>query len=107
MTMHNGLAGSSSDVETDVITRGLFCFLDHPLTVADKFEYRIFFLAGQGKKILHMAERDYQHMASGHRIPVPTGIAKAVLCSDYISGWGTKITGHDRLLHPYPLSYDK
>ena len=50
MTMHNGLAGSSSDVETDIITSGLFCFLDHPLTVAHKFEYRIFFLAGQGKK---------------------------------------------------------
>ena len=85
MTMHNGLAGSSSDVETDVVTSGLFCFLDHPLTVAHKFEYRIFFLSGQGKKILHMAERDYQHMSPGQRIPVPAGIAKAVLCGDYIS----------------------
>jgi hypothetical protein len=84
MTMQYGLAGSSSDVETDVVTSGLFCFLDHPLTVTHKFEYRKFFLAGQGKKILHMAERDYQHMSSGYRIPVPTGIAKAVLCSDYI-----------------------
>jgi hypothetical protein len=85
MTVHDGLAGNRSDVETDIITSGLFCFLDHLLTVTHKFEYRIFFLAGQGKKILHMAERDYKHMSSGHRIPVPAGIAKAVLGSDYIS----------------------
>jgi hypothetical protein len=25
-----------------------------------------------------MAERDHQHMSSGHRIPVPTGIAERI-----------------------------
>ena len=94
MTVHNGLASNSSDIETDIITGGFFCFLDHPLTVPHQFKYRTFFLTGQVKKILHMTKRDYQHMSFGHRIPVPTGIAKPVLCNDRVSGWGTEGTGH-------------
>jgi hypothetical protein len=62
MAVPNGLAGGSSDIETDIVPRRCLCFLDHPLAVAHKVEYRIFFLPGQGKKILNMAERDYQHM---------------------------------------------
>jgi hypothetical protein len=54
------------------------------------------FLIGQVKKILHMAERDYQHMSPGHRMPVPTGIAEPVLCNDHIGRWGTEVTGHRR-----------
>ena len=50
MTVHNGLAGNSSDIETNIVTSGFFCFLDHPLTVPDQFEYRTFFLTGQVKK---------------------------------------------------------
>jgi len=50
MTVHNCLAGNSSDIETDIVTGGFFCFLDHPLTVPDQFEYRTFFLTGQVKK---------------------------------------------------------
>ena len=50
MTVHNGLASNSSDIETDIVPGGFFCFLDHPLTVPDQFEYRTFFLTGQVKK---------------------------------------------------------
>jgi hypothetical protein len=94
MTVHNGLASSSSDIETDVVTSGSFCFLDHLLAVTNQFEYRTFFLTGQVKKILHMTKRDYQHMSFGNRIPVPTGIAKPVLCYDNVSPWGTEGAGH-------------
>jgi hypothetical protein len=96
MTVHNGLAGNSSDIEPDIIPGRFFCFLDHPLAVPDQFEYRTFFLTGQVKKILHMAEWYYQHMSFGYRIPIPTGIAKPVLCNDHVSGRGTERTGHGR-----------
>jgi hypothetical protein len=94
MTVHHRLAGNRSDIEPDIVAGGFFRFLDDPLTIPDQFEYRTFFLTGQVKKILHMAERDHQHMPSGHRIPVPTGIAEPVLCNDHVSGWGTEGTGH-------------
>jgi hypothetical protein len=94
MTVHHGLASDSSDIETYIVTGRFFRFLDHPLAVSDQFEYRTFFLTGQIKKILHMTERDHQHMSFGYRIPVPTGIAKPVLCNDHVSGWGTEGAGH-------------
>ena len=97
MTVHNGLASNSSDIETDIVPAGFFCFFDNLLTVTDQFEYRSFFLTGQVKKILYMAERDHEHMSSGHRIPVPTGIAEPVLCNDHVSRWRTEETDHGRL----------
>jgi hypothetical protein len=45
-----GLASNSSNIETNIIPGGFFCFLDHPLAVLDQFEYRTFFLTGQVKK---------------------------------------------------------
>jgi hypothetical protein len=47
MTVHNGLAGNSSDIEPDIIRGGFFCFLDHLLTFPDQFKYRTFFLTCQ------------------------------------------------------------
>jgi hypothetical protein len=54
-----------------------------------------------------MAERDHQHMSSGHRIPVPAGIAEPVLCNDHVSGWGTEGTGSciHALFHSPPASF--
>jgi hypothetical protein len=107
MTVHHALTCSSSDIETYIIPGGFFCFLDHPLTIPDQFEYRTFFLTCQVKKILHMTKRDHQHMSFGHRIPVPTGIAEPVLCNDHVSGRGTEGTGSciHALFHSSPASF--
>ena len=63
MTVHNGLASNSSDIETDIVPGRFFCFLDHSLTFPNQFKYRTFFLTCQVKKIRRMPERDHQHVS--------------------------------------------
>jgi hypothetical protein len=106
MAVHHGLAGSSSYIEPDIVPEGFWIFFDHPLTVTSQFEYRTFFLTGQVEEIRFMAERDYQHMSSGHRILIPAGIAYCIHGDDHVSGWGTERAGYLRLHASNPLTFN-
>jgi hypothetical protein len=74
MTMHHGLASRESNIEPDIIPGRFRGFFDNLFTVINQCHNCIFFLTGHVEKIRDMAEWDNQHMPSGYRIPVPTGI---------------------------------
>ena len=75
MAVHDTLTCSSSYIEPDIIPGRFRGFFDYPFAVICQCHNCIFFLICQAEKIRYMAERDDQHVASGHRIPVITGIA--------------------------------
>jgi hypothetical protein len=74
MTVHNSLAGCTSDIIPDVIPVRCEIILDDNPAFINKLDHCYFLFSGKCKIIRSMPERDYQKMSLGDREMVPAGI---------------------------------
>jgi hypothetical protein len=75
------------------VARGLEVILDHGFAFHDELHRGGPLLIGHAKEVLHMPERDDQHVPLAHRVPVPEGVAEVVFGDDLFGEGGAEGAG--------------
>ena len=84
MAVHDSLAGSITDIISDIIPVRTKIIFNNGLTFLNKVLQCQSLFRGEGKIIRCVAEWHYQQVSLGYREPVPAGITQCVPCYDII-----------------------